>query len=287
MPKARNPMSSLRRTADAMNRGNCGAPRQPDCVADDWGLSPGVNEGILDLCEAGVVGGVSLLATEPHVESGLDRLLRRKDLRLSLHLNLTHGPPLSRPHEVPSLCGRDGLFASLPTLARRAVSGRLSSAEAAMETRRQVRRLKALGATPTGIEGHHHVHLFPRVFSAAAAIMKEEGISWVRVPVDASHRPSTLAGAVFRAWLRLAAPPAARDFQLAPTLYLNAEDTRSPGAMDRKLLNAGGLPVIIHPARRNDLPAMDHPDALQSERVAEFRALLEWSRRLQGGIARA
>lgn len=254
-------------------------PRFADCVADDWGMSPGVNLGILALCEVGVVRAVSLLGSHDHLEHGLDRLLGFEGLRFGLHLNLTHGPPLSRPGEVPSLCRPDGLFCDLPTLLRRAVCGRISAEEVALEARRQIGRLKELGVPLSGIEGHHHVHLIPQVFAAAAAVLREEGLERVRLPVDPSHVPSWFAGGAFKAWLRFAA--AAREyrhFQLEPTLYLNATDSRSSEALDLKLLNESGFPVIIHPARENDLPRMTHPDARQSERVVEFRRVLDWSR---------
>jgi predicted glycoside hydrolase/deacetylase ChbG (UPF0249 family) len=251
----------------------------PDCVADDWGMSPGINQGILELCEAGVVGGVSMLGSHEHLEQGLERLLGFEDLRFSLHLNFTHGPPLSRPEEIPSLCRPDGLFHDLPTLLRRIVCGRIAAEDMGLEARRQIGRLKALGVPLTGIEGHHHVHLIPQVFAAAAAALKDAGIDWVRLPVDPSHVPSWFAGGVFKGWLQFAAAArGCRRFRLQPTLYLNVADVRSAAALNRKLSNANGLPIIIHPARKNDLPRMSHPDSRQAERVVEFRALLEWSR---------
>jgi hypothetical protein len=49
-----------------------GAVRPPArCHADDWGMSPGVNRGILGLCGTGVVGCVSLFGNGAHTGAGL------------------------------------------------------------------------------------------------------------------------------------------------------------------------------------------------------------------------
>ncbi|OGR61574.1 MAG: hypothetical protein A2X36_07160 [Elusimicrobia bacterium GWA2_69_24] len=262
--------------------------RAPDCVADDWGMSPGVNQGILELGEAGVVRCVSLLGSHEHLATGLDRLLRLPGMRFSLHLNLTQGPPLSPPEEVPSLCGRNGLFCGLSALLRRALGGTLSSAEIGIETGRQAGRVKALGVPLTGVEGHHHAHLLPPVFAAAAAALRDAGIDWVRLPADPGHAPSFLAGKAFTGWLGCAVTAqVCRGFRLQRTLYLNAADRRSAAALDRKLLNADGLPVIVHPAQHDDLALMKHTDSLREERVAEFRKLLAWSRERRVGPAHA
>ena len=48
-----------------------------NCVADDWGMSPGVNAGIVELCERDIVQ----LGNMAGVDHGLDGLLRIKRLR--------------------------------------------------------------------------------------------------------------------------------------------------------------------------------------------------------------
>jgi predicted glycoside hydrolase/deacetylase ChbG (UPF0249 family) len=245
-------------------------------------MSPGVNEGILRLCEAGIVRKVSLFANLDHVRCGLDRLLRFDHLRFSVHLNLTHGAPLSRPEEVPSLCRPDSLFQSLPTLLQNTVRGRLRAEEIELEGRRQIRRLKSLGVPLTGIEGHHHVHLIPKVFSSLSAALGEEGIRCIRIPIDKSHFPSRLAGLLFKHWLLSAkAPPRAHEFELLPTLCLRQRDLRTLESLKKKILASDGLPVIVHPALRNDLPQMKYFDPYQAERVLQFDKLLELS--LGGG----
>ena len=147
-----------------------------------------------------------------------------------------------------------------------------------------MRRLKSLGAPLTGIEGHHHIHLLPRVFSALAGTLRDEGLNWVRIPIDRGHLPSWLAGKMFRRWLLSgAAPVRAREFEPRPTLYLRRADLRDAGRLEKKFLAADGLPVIVHPALHNDLALMEYSDPYQEERVLEFQKLLKLSRRPEAG----
>ena len=66
--------------------------------ADDFGLSTGVNRGILEAHAAGVVSSVSVLVNTP---GWTDALRRLRDLGpapglgVGLHLNLTMGRPVS------------------------------------------------------------------------------------------------------------------------------------------------------------------------------------------------
>jgi predicted glycoside hydrolase/deacetylase ChbG (UPF0249 family) len=249
------------------------AALRPNCAADDWGMSPGVNAGILALCEAGMVRSVSLFANLAHSGLDLDRLLRVSGLRFSLHLNFTFGRPLSGAGEVGSLCGPDGNFRGPAVFWRRALLGRLPAGELRLEALRQVRRLKSLGVPLTGVEGHHHSHLAPSVLAALAPALREEGITWARLPVDRAHLPSWAAGAVFRRWQL--SSPAARGggLELRPVRYLRLAEARS-GACAGKVFAADGLPAIVHPALTDDLGGMEHRDPYRGGRVEEFRRLM-------------
>ena len=244
----------------------------PRCVADDWGMSPGVNEGILELARRGVVRGVSMMANLPHAGRFLPELLAVPGLEYSLHLNFTLGRPVSPAAELPGLCAGGAVFRGLGRLACRAFLGLLDADELSREARAQARLLKGLGVPLTGLEGHHHAHLLPGVCRAAAPALSEEGIRWVRVPADPGHMPSRLLGLAFdRAGLRG-----------VPTLYLRGRDYADAGRLGRKLSDPLGRPVIVHPASRDDCGEMEFHDDYRAGRVAEYERLLAWS-----GAARA
>lgn len=79
--------------------------------ADDLGLSSGVNRGILEAHQQGIVTSTTALVNLPGAAAGIELVQRHAPaLGLGLHLNLTFGKPVLPPTEVPSLVGRDGRF---------------------------------------------------------------------------------------------------------------------------------------------------------------------------------
>ena len=81
--------------------------------ADDFGLAPGVNAGVLEAVAAGVVTSLSVMVNTPAYAEGMRALAGlSRPPSVGLHLNLTAGSPVSPPAGVPSLVGAAGRFFS-------------------------------------------------------------------------------------------------------------------------------------------------------------------------------
>jgi len=78
--------------------------------ADDFGLSPGVNEGIIQAYQAGGITSTSMMVNMPGFDHALSLARSLPDLGIGLHFNLTYGRPVSDPALVPSLVKPDGSF---------------------------------------------------------------------------------------------------------------------------------------------------------------------------------
>jgi predicted glycoside hydrolase/deacetylase ChbG (UPF0249 family) len=65
--------------------------------ADDFGLSPGVNRGILEAHEKRIVTSTSLMANTPGFDDAVRLARSAPDLGVGFHFNLTYGVPLSPP----------------------------------------------------------------------------------------------------------------------------------------------------------------------------------------------
>ena len=85
-------------------------PRQLVVNADDFGISRGVNRGIVEAHRQGIVTSASLMPNLPSAEDALTRATTCPGLGLGLHLTLTAGAPLQSPHTVPTLVDADGQF---------------------------------------------------------------------------------------------------------------------------------------------------------------------------------
>src|SRR5438552_10820876 len=84
--------------------------------ADDFGLSPGVNRGILEAHHAGLVTSTSIMANLPAADDGAALVGTAPRLEVGVHLNLTAGAPLSPAVEIPSLVRENGSFCILGEL---------------------------------------------------------------------------------------------------------------------------------------------------------------------------
>jgi predicted glycoside hydrolase/deacetylase ChbG (UPF0249 family) len=154
--------------------------------ADDFGLSAGVNRGILEAHAAGVVTSASLMVNTPGfaAAAAAARGGGAPRLGVGLHLNLTIGAPVSPPESVRSLCGRDGRLQSHASLVARALAGRLVAREVEQECAAQIARARAAGVRLTHLDGHLHAHALPGVWRPVLAAARAAGINVVRLPLE-------------------------------------------------------------------------------------------------------
>jgi len=222
--------------------------------ADDLGLSPGANAGILAAVEAGAVREVSACVTGAAAEEGLE-IVRGLPPRcgVGLHVNLTEGHALAGT--IPGLTDASGRFRPLGTVLRRSLLGRLDGAALRTELDAQLERLLAAGVEPSHLNGHHQVHLFPLVREWVREALRAHAIPHVRLPAES---PQTAGRLRPRRWLlaRLSrgfVREAARDRLPATTLPfvgLAVDGRRGyEPALRRALakLPPGGVEWMIHP----------------------------------------
>jgi predicted glycoside hydrolase/deacetylase ChbG (UPF0249 family) len=132
--------------------------------ADDFGLTRGVNEGIVRGHRSGIITATSLMADGPAFEHAVELALATPSLDVGVHLVLwPEGGRLPR---------------RLPAFAVRSLS--LSAAQIEAGFARQVEKVMAAGLRPSHLDTHKHVHLLPRVMAALARVAVRFGICWVR-----------------------------------------------------------------------------------------------------------
>ena len=122
--------------------------------ADDFGLSDGVNRGIIEAHERGIVTSASLMVLRPAAEAAAERGREHRRLSLGLHLDLGEW----------AYDGQDWF------LAHRVIPLD-DPAVVAAELERQLDAFRRLvGRDPTHMDSHQHVHLDEPVRSAAVAL---------------------------------------------------------------------------------------------------------------------
>lgn len=131
--------------------------------ADDLGIDPAIDRGILQTLREGVVSSATLMVNMPHAQAAAREA---SGLSLGLHLNLCRGAPLW-PDFPKELLGADGNFTEA-----RAASLPADVVEA--ETRAQLARFTELtGHVATHVDVHRHLHLHAEVLEGLARVAAE------------------------------------------------------------------------------------------------------------------
>src|SRR5213594_1524718 len=263
--------------------------------ADDFGLSAGVNRGILEAHSAGVVSSVSVLVNLPAWEDAAPRLgAAGPGLGVGLHLNLTAGKPLSHGG---TLCDpRTGGFHPLAALVGRALAGRIDPADVAAECAAQVARLRGAGVAITHLDSHRHVHVLPGVWSAVVETARAAGVPVLRVPLEPwSVNPVNWRASLKKAALRVAWGVAARGAAALdrPDRFVGISLQGSRSFLARLLavldrLESGTTELMVHPGyadgdlaawddytapRARELAALTLPEVRERFRGARFRLI--------------
>jgi len=152
-------------------------------VADDLGISPGVDEGIAAAAQNGLVREASLCVTGASAEHGV-RLAKAAGLGIGLHFSLTLGRALSGP--IPGFTDAQGRFRGMGPALRASMLRRVDRAAVGREIDAQLQLLRELGVCPTHFNGHHHVHCWPGVRELCFAAAAAAGIRWTRLPAESA-----------------------------------------------------------------------------------------------------
>lgn len=141
--------------------------------ADDYGLSAGVDQGILELVAAGRLSAVSCMTATPRWPEAARQLLPWCDrVDIGLHLTLTDQEPAG---SAPSLAPA-GRLPPLGRLAKALLADPSARVEAAEQLGRQLDAFeRALGRPPDHIDGHQHAHLLPGIRAAVIEAARRLG----------------------------------------------------------------------------------------------------------------
>ena len=247
--------------------------------ADDFGLSEGVNRGILEAHDAGSVTSTSLLVNLPAFQDAVLRAGRAPRLGVGLHFNLTAGAPVSPAALVPSLCDpATGQFHPLRRLVVRALTGRIAATEVLVECAAQVDRFRATGLPLTHLDSHRHVHLLPGVWEPVMEVARRRDIAVIRVPFDRLRRvaraPTAFAEQMLlRASYHLAGgnglPRAVDHFQGSALFARRDFRDRLLALLDQ--LDPGVTELMVHPGYAD--PELARWDGYLEERERELAGL--------------
>jgi hopanoid biosynthesis associated protein HpnK len=162
--------------------------------ADDFGLSPSVNEAVVRAHRDGVLTTASLMVNEPGFAEAVRLARENPRLGVGLHLTLLMGHSALPPARIPGLVNERGEFSNSPVGAgmnyffRRSLRDQLRDELAA-----QFEKFHATGLTLDHVNGHLHLHLHPVVFELLMEHASAWGIRHLRLTRDCLARSRRMA----------------------------------------------------------------------------------------------
>lgn len=152
-------------------------------TADDFGYSRYVNKAIIKCFRKGVVTSTSLIVNTKYFNESIKILKQNKNLDAGIHVNLTEFTSLTNPK---TLIGKNGNFIDK----NKWFSGYykyINKNEVEKELESQIVKSLSSGLKITHINGHNHIHIFPKVLDIVIKLAKKYNIKYVRIPHEISH----------------------------------------------------------------------------------------------------
>ena len=260
--------------------------------ADDFGMTRGVNEGIIRAHRDGVLTSATLMANGAEFDDAVSRAKSNPKLGVGCHLVLVGGSAIAPREKISSLADANGnLPESLAGLVARLSSGFIRMKAIEQELRAQIEKIRSAGIEPTHLDTHKHTHAHPKVMEAVGRVAKELGITRIRKPMEnlrdswetTRHETSgrtmeLIAAAAARAvtpWFQTIA----RKYGLrSPDHFLGLAMTGGlgPAALRRMIdtLSDGSTEIMLHPGSC-DTDLANSGSRLQDQRETELQGLLD------------
>ena len=153
--------------------------------ADDFGLSPSINEAVIRAHRQGILTTASLMVNEASCGEAVALAKENPRLGVGLHLTLLMGHSALPPEEIPGLVNSHGEFSNDPVgVGMRYFFKRALKEQLRKEIHAQFARFRATGLTLDHVNGHLHMHLHPVVFGILMEDAKKLGIERMRLTRD-------------------------------------------------------------------------------------------------------
>ncbi|MBQ4517847.1 MAG: ChbG/HpnK family deacetylase [Clostridia bacterium] len=156
--------------------------------ADDYGLCDVSSFHIKQCIDRGALNKVSVFPN--FVDCDFTELFEKKDLCVSLHVNLVEGKCMANPHEIGLLADANGNLKhtfggllKLSLLKRKQLEEQIYE-----EVKAQISYWKSIlpQDAPFSIDSHQHTHMIPVIFKVLLKVLADENINiqHMRIPAE-------------------------------------------------------------------------------------------------------
>ena len=147
---------------------------------DDFGLTSGVNEGVIQAFRHGVLRSTSIIASGQAVDEAIGLARSHPDLDVGIHLVLSDEKSLLKTNSLTCHPLSDKRFPSRQRLLLNLLTGHTTVQQVEKEWRAQVEKILSGGIRVSHLDSHQHVHLYPHLFPLAIRLCIEYNIPFIR-----------------------------------------------------------------------------------------------------------
>lgn len=171
--------------------------------ADDFGLSPGVNQGIVQAHLHGLLTNASAMVNGVAFAQAVELAKQHPRLGVGLHLVLLQGRATLPHKEIPDLVDARGEFSRQPVATGlRYFFVRRLRVQLEREIRAQLEKFLATGLRLSHVDGHLNIHMHPTVLDILVRLAPEYGIRALRLPREPLG--VTLRASLWQWWRKVA-----------------------------------------------------------------------------------
>ncbi len=151
--------------------------------ADDFGMTPGVNQAIAKAYHDGILNSTSIMINLNFVKEALELKKDMPNLDVGLHLNLTNQYALSVPQNIPLIADANGEFKNgfVNLFLLSILHPKELARQVELEARAQIEKAIKLGIKLSHIDSHRHIHHIPVIFKVVKKLAEEYKIPRIRV----------------------------------------------------------------------------------------------------------
>ena len=250
--------------------------------ADDYGLNNISSMRIQSCIDEGILNKVSIFPNFDFVD--LDKIIKNKNVRICLHLNLVEGKCMSDKDKLNLIADKNGNFKYTFTgLFKLGLFHKKEfEKEIYEEIKAQVLFWKSIlpEDKPFCIDTHQHIHMIPAVFKTLFKVLEDEEIKpeYVRIPTEPilpyittptlyfTYSPVNIIKQWLINFLWLINKKCAKKHQMPTSYFLGILFS---GKMDEKRVNKI-LPKYIKMAKNKDIEVLFHPGYIDNSE-ADFK----------------
>ena len=223
--------------------------------ADDFGLSKGINEGIIKAHREGILTSATLMVNMPGFANAIEEAAKYPSLGVGIHLNVIRGKPVLPPEDIPSLVNKKGFFwGNVFLVIQRVWARKIKINEIIWEFRAQIEKAQQAGLALTHADSEKHFHCFYPVLQKLLPMLKDCGLPRIRyinqICSLKSPKMFVLSWVVNWAWRRCRSQAQQLKFRLTDNFFglcTTGRMSRSNLIAILKNLPPGTSEIMVHP----------------------------------------